>query len=179
LTAKQILEEGIITNMIDEKIQKQQVGIDCSVKEVHIFCQDDCIGTSVLDFDNSQRKIIKPLKLEMENIELRPGQTYLLILNEQFKIPMNVAGMIIPRSSLHSMGITVDSAIFDPGYSGGARLFCHCSVPVILKPNARIGQFICWRLEQNSDNEYNGIWKKQHENWRSNFNAALGKQGVN
>ncbi len=157
LSKKEILEkikEGILVlNMIDPAVQVQQAGVDLTIGKIFSLK-----GIGSLDFTNKKRKIPEYEAVEpaSEKWALEPG-TYHAAMNETIRLPDNIAGLMVPRSSALACGIEVHSALWDPGYHG--RSFIHFSLrrKIELHINARICQMIFFRLE--STEEYSGIYK--------------------
>ncbi|MBI5347479.1 MAG: deoxyuridine 5'-triphosphate nucleotidohydrolase [Candidatus Aenigmarchaeota archaeon] len=156
LSKKEILEkikEGmLVLNMIDPAVQIQQAGVDLTVGRIYTLK-----GEGALDFDNSKRKIPEYEVIEPANEKwvLEPG-TYHAAMNETIKLPDNIAGLLLPRSSALTCGLEVHSALWDPGYEG--RSFMHFSLKkkIELHKNARICQMIFFLLENTE--EYRGSY---------------------
>lgn len=93
--------------------------------------------------------------------------TYILVLNEGCKFGPNDTGYIILRSSLNRCGVSVCSAVWDPGYTSAnsegvispmtIRLTVDTDVGVFIEQNARVAQLI---LFENEDTDlYDGQWQ--------------------
>ncbi len=141
--------------------QFQPAGIDITLKEA---CQFKDAG--LIDFDNSERKIstVEPIAYESEKIILAQG-AYKVIFNEYVKIPKDVAGLCLPRSSLLRCGVTLECAVWDPGYEGRseALLIVRNSHGVTLKRNAKIGQMVFIRLAEDAKELYAGVYKGENK----------------
>lgn len=93
--------------------------------------------------------------------------TYILVLNEGCKFGPNDTGYIILRSSLNRCGVSICSAVWDPGYtsmdSAGAispmsiRLTVDTEEGVFIEQNARVAQLLVF--ENESTDLYNGQWQ--------------------
>ncbi|MFD6734029.1 hypothetical protein ACFWDZ_23240, partial [Micromonospora aurantiaca] len=63
----------------------------------------------------------KPVPAPNGVYELPPGR-YLFDLNEITVFPLDVAGLVVPRSTLTRCGATLSSALWDPGFHGRGRV---------------------------------------------------------
>lgn len=158
LTGKQIIDQNIVTELIDKEKQIQPCGVDLTVSKIEMYKSE-----GVIDFDNSKRKL--PRLEECGKFQgvwhLTPG-AYLITLNEITNIPINCCGLAIPRSSLLRMGVTVNSAAWDPGYLGKSQVMLHVSNQrgIIIHKNAKILQLIILKLDDVT-NAYNGIYQNE------------------
>jgi len=141
--------------------QFQPCGVDMSLKEAYRFA-----GPGKIDFDNKERKIseVSPIPYQSDEIELAPG-AYKVVFNEFVRIPKDAAAFCFPRSSLLRCGVSLDCAVWDPGYEGRseALLVVRNEHGVILKRNAKIGQMVFIRLSEATDQLYNGIYKGENK----------------
>jgi dUTP pyrophosphatase len=155
--------------------QFQPCGIDITLKEVYGFR-----GPGLIDFDNSERKIsdVVPIPFagnaaagggndgpaSADRVFLGPG-AYKVIFNEYVRIPKSVAGLCLPRSSLLRCGVTLECAVWDPGYEGRseALLVVRNEHGVGLKRNAKIGQMIFLRLAEDAKTLYSGQYKGENK----------------
>ena len=161
LTNKEIVELGIVDSFIDLKKQLQPAGFDITLKEVYVFKSPGRI-----DFTNEERKIsdVEPLKFDERGYVFLKRGAYKVIFNEYVRIPENIAGICLPRSSLLRSGVTLETALWDPGYEGRseALLIVENEHGVYLKRNARIGQMIFFKLS-NEVKGYEGIYKGENK----------------
>ncbi|MCI0504192.1 deoxyuridine 5'-triphosphate nucleotidohydrolase [Candidatus Micrarchaeota archaeon] len=162
---RQHLEEAKIFEGLHAS-QFQPCGIDITLKEVYRFKSP---GT--IDFDNKERKIsdVEPVPFAGEGdasahrVSLATG-AYKVIFNEYVRIPKNVAGLCLPRSSLLRCGVTLECAVWDPGYEGRseALLIVRNEHGVNFKRNAKIGQMIFIRLAEDAKTLYSGQYKGEN-----------------
>ncbi len=140
--------------------QYQPAGVDITLKEARKF---EDAGT--LDFDNSGRVISGsvPMEFEGEKVHLRKG-AYKVLFNEYVRIPKDVAGFCMPRSSLLRCGATLECAVWDPGYEGRseALLVVMNEHGIVLKKNAKIGQMVFIGLSDATDSLYSGRYKGEN-----------------
>jgi len=98
----------------------------------------------------------------LDFIDLIPG-AYIITYNEIIHLPKNVMALATPRSSLLRCGITVNTAVWDAGYSGRSQ-----SLMVVYNPqgfrlqrNARIVQIIFLRLTKETEG-YQGSYQGEN-----------------
>ncbi|MBU0531984.1 deoxyuridine 5'-triphosphate nucleotidohydrolase [Candidatus Micrarchaeota archaeon] len=157
---KQHLEKGNIIDGLHDS-QYQPCGIDITLKEVYGFK-----SSGLIDFDNSERKIseVEPLAFENDKVTLKPG-AYKVIFNEYVRIPSDVAAMCLPRSSLLRCGVTLECALWDPGYEGRseALLLVKNDHGITFKRNAKIGQMVFVKLPEDAKSVYEGQYKGENK----------------
>ena len=150
------LIEGYIN--LDEQIQPN--GIDLTLREVALLQTSGKIAVS-----NSQRLVpgLAPLVFDgLDFIDLMPG-AYIITYNEIVHLPKNVMALATPRSSLLRCGVTVNTAVWDAGYSGRSQ-----SLMVVYNPqgfrlqrNARIVQLVFLQLTEETEG-YHGAYQDEN-----------------
>ena len=134
-------EPPLVEGYIDLEEQVQPNGIDLTLREVAMLQSSGRIAVK-----DSQRLIsdLAPLAFDgLGFIDLMPG-AYIITYNEIIHLPRNVMALATPRSSLLRCGVTVNTAVWDAGYSGRSQ-----SLMVVYNPqgfrlqkNARIIQLV-------------------------------------
>jgi dUTP pyrophosphatase len=114
---------------------------------------------------DSQRLVsnLTPLVFDgLDFIDLIPG-AYIITYNEIIHLPKNVMALATPRSSLLRCGVTVNTAVWDAGYSGRSQ-----SLMVVYNPqgfrlqrNARIVQIIFLQLTTETEG-YQGTYQGEN-----------------
>ncbi len=153
-------EPPLIEGCINLKEQVQPNGIDLTLREVALLQSSGKIAVK-----DSQRVIstLAPLVFDgMDFIDLLPG-AYIVTYNEVVHLPRNIVALATPRSSLLRCGVTVNTAVWDAGYSGRSQ-----SLMVVYNPqgfrlqrNARIVQLIFFRLTEETEG-YHGAYQKEN-----------------
>jgi dUTP pyrophosphatase len=155
-----ILSSSIISELIGES-QYQPAGVDVTLKKVLRFSESGSI-----DFDNKERKIsgVEEVPFEGEWVALSPG-CYKVIFNEYVKIPADAAAVCFPRSSLLRCGVTLECAVWDPGYEGRSEALLIVSNPHggRFKKNAKIGQLIFVKLSEGAKELYSGRYQGENK----------------
>lgn len=150
----------LVEDLIDLEQQLQPNGVDLTLRDIALLQ-----SAGVIAVDNSQRQIseLAPLVFDgLGYIDLVPG-IYLVTYNEIVHLPENVTALAAPRSSLLRCGVTIETAVWDAGYSGRSQslLVVYNSQGIRLQRNARIVQLIFFKLTQKTGG-YRG--KYQGEN---------------
>jgi len=135
----------LLENAIDVETQIQPNGLELTLKEIKTI-----EGVGAVDFDNSERKVPEANTLEFGSdgwIYLTKG-IYKVLFNEIVNIPMNLAAIAKPRSSLIRCGATLETAVWDAGYR--------------LKKNARIMQLLFYTLDTEVEEGYSGVYQNEN-----------------
>lgn len=141
--------------------QFQPCGIDVTLKEAYRFKD-----AGKIDFDNKERKIsdVEPILFQSDDVHLQPG-AYKVMFNEYVRIPKDAAAFCFPRSSLLRCGVSLECAVWDPGYEGRseALLVVRNEHGVTLKRNAKIGQMVFIKLADAASSLYEGKYKGENK----------------
>ena len=166
LTRETILEllktkPPLLENLCNVDQQIQPNGVDLTIRDIAMFCSSGAITT-----DNKNRVLssTSPLAFDgLGRIDLLPG-SYLVTCNEIVNIPSNIMAIAKPRSSLLRCGVTVQTAVWDAGYSGRSQ-----SLMIVYNPqgfriykNARFIQLVFFYLDRNVKQGYNGVFQKEN-----------------
>ncbi len=153
-------EPPLIEGYINLKEQLQPNGVDLTLRQVALFQSSGKIATS-----NSQRQVsdLAPLVFNgLDFIYLAPG-IYSITYNEIVHLPQDIMALAMPRSSLLRCGVTVNTAVWDAGYSGRSQ-----SLIVVYNPqgfrlqrNARIVQLIFFWLTGKTEG-YQGTYQREN-----------------
>ena len=134
-------ETPLIEGWIDLEEQVQANGFDLTLREVALLQSAGRIAVA-----NSQRVVsdLAPLAFDgLGFIDLVPG-IYTVIYNEIVHLPRNIMALATPRSSLLRCGVTINTAVWDAGYSGRSEslLVVYNPLGFRLQRNARILQLV-------------------------------------
>ena len=150
----------LIESYKDLKDQLQPNGFDLTLNKLAIYN-----STGKLTIKNSQRILAKTAPLVFDGlgfIDLVPG-VYLITYNEVVNLPKDVMAMAAPRSSLLRCGATVNTAVWDAGYSGRSQsqLVVYHPSGIRLQQNARITQLVFFKLDEETEG-YQGIYQGEN-----------------
>lgn len=156
----------IVLNMHRADTQTQMCGVELTLNSIHEF-----LSAGQLAFSNDDRKLSDIRQLIFPErtlvragwIWLDPG-AYLVTFNEVVKVPPDVMAIARPRSSLLRMGATMETAVWDPGYNGRSQslLVVHNPNGIRLRKNARLMQLIFFRLEDDANKLYDGVYQGEN-----------------
>ena len=156
LQQKPPLVEGFVN--LEQQVQPN--GIDLTLRDIALPQSSGKIAVK----DN--QRIVPDLAPLVFNglgfIDLVPG-TYIITYNEIVHLPKNIMALATPRSSLLRCGVTVNTAVWDAGYSGRSQ-----SLMVVYNPqgfrlqrNARIVQLVFFQLTQETEG-YHGAYQGEN-----------------
>lgn len=153
-------EPPLIEDYINLEEQVQPNGIDLTLREVSMLQSSGKIAV-----EDKQRLVsdTTPLVFDGLNfIDLMPG-AYIITYNEIIHLPKNIMALATPRSSLLRCGVTINTAVWDAGYSGRSQ-----SLMVVYNPqgfrlqrNARIVQLVFFQLIQETEG-YQGAYQGEN-----------------
>ena len=149
----------MVEGCINLEEQLQPNGIDLTLREVAMLQSPGKVAAS-----NSQRVVssLSPLVFDgLGFIQLAPG-IYSITYNEVVHLPQNIMALATPRSSLLRCGVTVNTAVWDAGYSGRSQslLVVYHPQGFQLQRNARVIQLVFFRLTDRTQG-YQGIYQKE------------------
>ena len=132
------IQLGELVSGLRSKAQIQQAGVDLTVGKVY-----ELGGEGALDFDNSKRVLCEYVEMPLENgaWTLEPG-VYHCAMNEWINIPLDLCGLLLPRSSALASGVTIHTALWDPGYRGRSFMHTVAQKRVVIYEGARLAQMV-------------------------------------
>jgi len=102
-------KKGLIENFKQANIQP--AGVDLRIKCIYKLKSKASLG--------KRRKMPKVEKIcEKGKFVLKPNEFVLVETMEKVNLPQNLAGIILPRSSLSRCGIALLTSFVDPGFKG-------------------------------------------------------------
>ena len=157
--------QSLVENTIDIRTQLQPNGFDFTVWKIFRFANT----AGKIAFDNSERELPETYEIEFNenNWIYLPKGYYKIILNEKLNIPKDVMAIGAPRSSLLRVGVSVETAIWDAGYSGRSEclLIVFNEKGFYIKKNARVVQLIFIKISKvsRSGKSYNGQYNFEND----------------
>ncbi len=156
-----------VSGMINPDDQIQPCGIDLTLKTVA-----DYIDRGSISVDNTDIIISETFDFTWgstwgrsidERLLLDRGP-YLITLNEIVDVPKNCMAMAFPRSSLLRCGVTVETAVWDPGYKGRSQcmMVVHHPEGFIIQKNAKVLQLVFVKLDEDAATLYDGIYQGEN-----------------
>lgn len=167
LNGKQIVEQGIITNVTNPECI-QQVGVDLEVIEIHQVLGGGIVpkeGKTELGqyYPMSIVDVPNPNDDQTSKGWFLQEGVYDVKMKQGCKIPANQRLQIVQRSSMLRNGTLLASSMFDPGFeTDNIGTVMHVRVPIYIHLEARIGQ--AYTTEVNDvENLYDGQWQKDQQ----------------
>lgn len=153
-------EPPLIEDYINLEEQVQPNGIDFTLREVALLQSSGKIAV-----ENRQRLISETTPLAFDGldfIDLMPA-AYIITYNEIVHLPKNVMALATPRSSLLRCGVTINTAVWDAGYSGRSQslLVVYNPQGFRLQRNARVLQLVFFELTQETEG-YRGVYQGEN-----------------
>ena len=150
----------LIEGYINLEEQVQPNGIDLTLREVALLQTSGKIAVN-----NKQRLVsdLAPLLFDgLDFIDLMPS-AYIITYNEIVHLPKNIMALATPRSSLLRCGVTVNTAVWDAGYSGRSQslLVVYNPQGFRLQRNARIVQLVFFQLTGETEG-YHGAYQGEN-----------------
>jgi len=150
----------LIEGCVNLSEQVQPNGIDLTLREVALLQSPGRIATS-----NDQRRLSDLARLAFDGldfIDLMPG-AYIVSYNEIVHLPRDVMALARPRSSLLRCGVTINTAVWDAGYSGRSQslMVVHNPHGVRLQRNARLMQLVFLQLTRETEG-YQGVYQGEN-----------------
>ncbi len=135
----------LIEKMVDPAVQVQPAGIDLSLQKIFRFNT-----AATVAFSQAQTRLPEYEEVEFDSEGLAylvPGP-YKMLVNEIVNVPGNLLGVAHPRSTMLRCGATVNTALWDPGYSGRSELLLvvHNAGGLTLARDARVAQLCFYEL---------------------------------
>lgn len=159
-------------NTTKQYCKKAQVGVDLSIKSILKIREPGIVlknKTYAPEYDELSKCKFRSSKTGKEDIVgwRVPMGTYIAVLNEGCSFGPSDTGLIILRSSLNRSGVSIQSAVWDPGYKSvgekgiispmSVRMTVDTQEGFLIEENSRIAQLIVF---ENADTElYNGQWQ--------------------
>lgn len=148
---RRIIEEHLLANCNIENVQS--AGVDLKIEKLYEVCGSAYLGTK-------ERKLPTTKEVDGLTFKLQPGTYYLCLTTESVNMPEDLIAFILPRSTLFRCGVSLRTAVVDPGYRGaltiGIKNEGHMEFK--LKRGARIAQIVFSEVKGDVD-KYSGKYQ--------------------
>lgn len=136
---RRVQEEKLVENLSERELKNPEgAGLDLRLGKVFRLEGKGFLG--VEERDTPKSVLVGEYKEGEGNVFiLNPGEYVLTETIERFTMPLDVVGIIKPRTTLHRSGIIARMGAIDPGYSGPVHpaLFNAGGVPLTFELGAR------------------------------------------
>lgn len=139
------------------ELSERQTMIDPFARErVNPASVDLCVSDEIVDIASSRRVHCEDV------IRINPGQHVLVSTVETVRLPDDVAGQLILKSSMGRRGVSMPAAGWvDPGFVGTLTVQISACAPVLLTPGQPFVQLVLHKLAAAPDSAYNGHYQGQ------------------
>ena len=158
--AQMAREKGMIRPFLDEQVKKANISFGLSS-----FGYDMRLACEFKLFSPAKEKILDPKKAEESafryiktDVCIIPANSFILGRSlEYFKIPNNVLGIVVGKSTYARCGILVNVTPLEPGWEGFLTISISNTSPVPVKmyANEGIAQVLFFESEQKCSLSYN------------------------
>jgi len=95
-----------------------------------------------------------------EEVIFHKGNYYLVETAEKLNMPGDLCAFISPRTSVSIVGLLLNTAGIDAGYSGNLHFSALCMAGCKLEIGTRFCQIFFYKLQSPTDKPYNGFYQK-------------------
>lgn len=118
---KLVKENKLVENLCERELNNPEgAGFDLRLGEIYELEGDGFLG--VEDRNTPEAKLVAKFeegKDEQENaFVFEPGKYYLIKTMEKVNLPVNLSGVIFPRTTLFRSGLGLFNGVVQPGYCG-------------------------------------------------------------
>jgi deoxycytidine triphosphate deaminase len=148
---RRIIEEKLLANCSIANVQS--AGVDLKIEKLFMIDGSAYLGTE-------ERTLPKPREIDGLTFKLAPDTYYLCLTSESVNMPENLIAFILPRSTLFRCGVSLRTAVVDPGYRGALTIGIknEGSQEFRLKRGARIAQIVFCEVKGDAD-KYSGKYQ--------------------
>jgi dUTP pyrophosphatase len=143
---------------VDEQLQPN--GFDLTLRQVFLLQSPGRIAVN-----SNQRRVseVSPLVFGGTGLLELPAGIYLVTFNEVIHLPKDIMALGKPRSSLLRCGVTINTAVWDAGYSGRSEslLVVYHLHGFSLQKDARLLQLVFFKLTDETEG-YRGTYQGEN-----------------
>jgi len=150
-----IKQKSLIENVDEKNIQPS--GVDLRVKRIYRLRNGGFLGTD----SRNTPDIDSVSDMPGEKFRLEPNEFVLVETMEKVNIPKDITGIVLPRSSLFRCGVSLHTAVVDPGFQGTLTFGMKnlSEFPFEIEIGSKIGQIVFEEVRGNVklyDGKYQG-----------------------
>lgn len=148
---RRMKEEKLLENCDLENVQG--AGVDLEIEKLFEIASGASLG-------REKRELPELSEVEGRVFRLAPKKYYLCTTKEKLNMPSDLIAFILPRSTLFRSGVSLRTAVVDPGYVGVLTLGIKNETEreFILEKDSRIAQIVFSKVYGKVDN-YNGKYQ--------------------
>jgi len=144
---KELIKKRKLLENVDEK-NIQPAGVDVRVKCIYRLKNGGFLG--VKNRKNPDIEVVA--KYKEEKFTLNPNEFVLVETMEKVNMPNDLLAIILPRSSLFRCGVSLHTAVVDPGFIGTLTFGMKnlSEHPFEIEIGSRIGQIVFEKVKGNT-----------------------------
>lgn len=144
---KELIKTRKLLENVDEK-NIQPAGVDVRVKCIYRLKNGGFLGVK----DRRTPDVEVVAKYKGEKFTLKPNEFVLVETMEKVNMPNDLLAIILPRSSLFRCGVSLHTAVVDPGFIGTLTFGMKnlSEHPFEIEIGARIGQIVFEKVKGNT-----------------------------
>lgn len=141
-----LLEDSDIDNV-------QGSGVDLQIDSLLELRSEAHLGVE-------ERRLPEMEEMDDDTYTLKPGGYYLCVTKEKVNMPPDLVAFMLPRSTLFRCGVSLRTAVIDPGYCGVLTIGMknESEHEFTLQKGARVCQVVFSEIRGESEN-YNGRYQ--------------------
>lgn len=106
---RRMRENALLENCNPANVQG--AGVDLEIENLYEITSEASLG-------RESRRLPVLREIEGDTFILKPGKYYLCTTREKVNMPRDLIAFILPRSTLFRCGVSLRTAVVDPGYVG-------------------------------------------------------------
>ncbi len=120
----------------------QQAGYDLRVDTIYRISGEPFLGVN-------ERRLPQIKEIRDNIVSVKPMEYLLVKTVEEINMPLDLAAIVLPRTTLFRMGISLRTGVVDPGYKGALvfGLKNESKLDIGIERGARIAQIIFMKVE--------------------------------
>lgn len=150
----------LFKSYIDLQTQVTPNGFDMTLSSI-----EELTSPGRIDYSNEERVLseTKDVPFDEDGWAFLPTGTYKIVYNEIVTIPLNAIAIARTRSSLLRCGASIETGVWDAGYSGRSSSMLNVANPhgMYLKKDARVLQLVFFDLDDETES-YNGAYQNEN-----------------
>ncbi|PIZ00765.1 dCTP deaminase [bacterium (Candidatus Howlettbacteria) CG_4_10_14_0_8_um_filter_40_9] len=155
-----VKSQKLVEDLCDRELNNPEgTGFDLRVKEFYKISGHGFLGIDERETCKIE-KVAEFDEKKSSKITLKPGDFYLVTTVEKVNLPANLVGFLKPRSTLHRMGLYLQTTQIAPGYAGELTLALKNlgDATVDMELGSRIVHVMFSQVDGQT-NLYRGQWK--------------------
>ncbi len=162
-----VKKKNLVENLADRELNNPEgAGFDLRLGKVFKLQGNSFLGIDerktpdvklIAEFDPSASSGQAQKK---SKLVIKPGEIYLTETYEKFNMPLDLVGILKPRTTLQRSGIIARMAIVDPGYSGTVHPLLYNAGPATVTIEMGARYIFCMFMEiKGKGSQYRGQWQ--------------------